>query len=495
MLTMRTFVCFLLVAIVILLAVMLMPRGAAEDLPPLEILSPEQGLRTNSTTLMVTGMTAPNATVNVTVESHYANRSFTGSAKENGTFSVVVELYEGLQKVVVTVTDAQNRSSTATRDIFCDVDPPRIKITEPPISPFFTNKMSYTIVVLQLCECQIWVSIGGVEVPNPGVARRTVDLIEGENLIEVRARDQVWNEVVLWVVIVVDVTSPQLHLAGSAGTGLVTNSTTVTPGGNVSGAGTVVVVLNGTSRAATLTGGDWLTGGTWECPLDLGTADGTWLATVEATDAVGNVAKLVINITLDRTAPDILLEHVTTTRVPRVQINGTTEEGVDEVLIDGDTLSVVNGLFSTIVPLEHGWNRIEVRFHDPAGNWATRLAEAFYSGRPPRLQLDGPVRLGDTRVRIRGSSDGYVDHVLVNGRPFPVVNGSCEVVLNLTRGNNEFEVSVEDPAGVGADERVEVRNGIPAPGVLAPAIAMVLVAILARSHRGLAHAPRTRPLH
>jgi hypothetical protein len=490
---MRTSLYLLLIAFVTLSAVVLMPRGAAEDPPPLEILSPEQGLRTNNTTLMVTGITSPNATVNITVESHDTNRSFTGPAREDGTFSVVVELYESIQKVVVTVTDAQNRSSTATRDVACDTEPPTIKIGRPPISPFYTNMTNYTIVVENHCECMIWVSIGGgVEMYTSAYANRTVDLVEGENRIEIRARDMLWNEVVVWVVLLVDTMPPDLGLLWQ-GDEVLTNRSVIALRGDVGGATSVEVELNGMKHQATLTQLAPATTAQWACELDLGHSDGRWRATVRASDALGNVAERSMEIVLDTTPPVIILYHVNATRVPRVEIDGQTDEGIDTVRINSQDFAVVNGLFSVVQPLKHGWNTVFFHAVDGAGNHATAMARVFCSERPPALAVQAPERLGGDRVRIRGSTDRYVLNVTVGTMEFPVVNGSFDVIVNLTRGENRFTVSVEDPAGATSDERVDVRNGTPGQGVVASAVALVATALLLGGRRVAGRERRGNP--
>jgi len=71
MLYWRACALIILAVTAVLLATCFIPPGAAEGSPPLVILEPRDNLRTNNTPLVVTGITAPNATVNVSVEKTY----------------------------------------------------------------------------------------------------------------------------------------------------------------------------------------------------------------------------------------------------------------------------------------------------------------------------------------------------------------------------------------------------------------------------------------
>jgi len=477
----KAFVFLLLATSAILLAAMLMPSGAAEDPLPLTILHPLQWETVNDTSMTITGMTLPNATVNVTVMESYGykrSRAYSGSADENGTFAVLVELYEDTDQIVVDVTDSMDRSVSATVDVRCDIEPPHVIVLKPPVSPFYTNGTNYTIVVQQTCDCRYWVSIGGVEVLMTGVARRTVDLVEGENRFEVKAWDNVFNTIVFWVVIFSDTTPPVLEPRWSTGEEVVTNHALLRFGGDVTGAFRIDVTLNGLVHPGVIVAGDPNASRRWYCDLDLGPVDGEWETTVRAADALGNLAEGTVRIVLDTTPPVIVLHYVNATLVPRVQINGTTEAGIDAILVDGQDYPVVDGLFSVVQPLRHGWNSVIFQAVDGAENHATAIARVFYSQRRPLLAVQAPETLGGDRVRIQGSTDRYVLNVTMGARVFPVVNGTFDVVVNLTKGENGLDVRVEDPAGSMSIARVEVREGTPGSLLPAMAVTMVLVVLL-----------------
>jgi len=477
----RTCAMLLLAAVVMLLVSVLVRTGAAEDIPPLAVLTPRPYEWTNNTTCTISGVTAPNATLKVTVDELTGaklSRSYDVRADSDGRFAVPVEICVGFNLVTVNATDVLGRSSVAKVEVRCDNIPPHIIINRPPASPYYTNLTNYTIMLTQTCDCQYIVFIGGVEVRMTGVAQRTVDLVEGENRFEVRVRDQVWNELVLWVVIFSDTTPPVLEPDWSVGEEEVTNHALLRFGGNVTGATRISVTLNGLVHPGIIVAGDPNASRRWYCDLDLGPADGAWETTVRAADALGNMAEGTVRIVLDMTPPVIILQYISATLVPRVQINGTAEAGIDSILVDGQDYAVVDGQFSVVQPLRHGWNTVIFQAVDEAENHATARARVFYSQRRPLLALQAPETLGGDGVRIRGSTDGYILNVSVGTRVFPVVNGTFDAIVNLTKGENGLDVRVVDPAGAMSNARVEVRNGTPGAVMPALAITMGLVALL-----------------
>ena len=473
----------LCIAGVATLVLSLMPPGSAEGLPPLEVLTPREHERTNNTSYVITGITSPNATVNVTIENTYGDRMFAGLAREDGSFSVSVELYEDYQTVTIAVTDAHGGTSTVLRNVTCDIELPHMILLRPPTTPFYTNQTSYTIVVQQTCECQYWVTIGGVEVLNTGVARRTVDLVEGENRFEVRVRDQIWNELVLWAVIFSDTTPPVLEPNWSVGEEVVTNHALLRFGGDVTGATRINVTLNGLVHPGIIVAGDPNASRRWYCDLDLGPADGGWDTTVRAADTLGNVAEGTVHIVLDTTPPAILLDYAPYTLVARVQINGTTEAGIDTVRINEQDYAVTDGFVSVLQPLKHGWNTVFLQADDAVGNHGTAKASVFCSLRPPFLAIVGTTVVSGESARIRGTTDRYVHNVTVGTEVFPVINGTFDATVNLTGREDTLVVTVQDPAGVERAERVDVGDGAPGPGIAASVAGLSCAAILLMARR------------
>jgi len=492
--TWRAFAFFLLAATAILLAGLLMPRGAAEDLPPLDVLMPREHDITNNSTLVVTGITVPNATVQVWVESRVANRSFDGSAKEDGTFSVVVELSDVIQHVIVTVTDAQNRSSTVVREVVYDNEPPSFIVENPPTSPWYTNKPYIAVRVLNTGSPNVKIWINGVDIA--GSDHLDIVLTEGENRIQVRAEDPVGNEAVEWVVVILDRTPPVLGLDVPVGDRIYPRMPMVNMSGSVYGATRVFLKIDDAAHDAKLTSGDWDTGGRWWCSVDLGPDDGMWSAVLRATDAVGNVAEQAFDVVLDRRTPTLVVEVANRTNVPRVEITGQTDEDVQVMRINGFDFPVnEEGRFDVIWPLSVGINPIVLGLTDSAGNIASTQRSVFYNFRGPTLRVERPEVMDGKRVRIAGRTEPFIERVTIGRETFPVVNGSFSAVVNVTWGRNEFIVMVKDPAGSTGSENIvifypNVTTGLSILFLCALVVVLIIYALKHRRRKGGPNEPK-----
>ena len=95
---------WLLIGLLCLLALYASISSGSDGGPPLEVSTPIQNVAVNNSTMSVKGTTSPNATINVTLESILGTRTYNSIAEPDGTFEVEVELFEGYQKVHVTLT-------------------------------------------------------------------------------------------------------------------------------------------------------------------------------------------------------------------------------------------------------------------------------------------------------------------------------------------------------------------------------------------------------
>jgi hypothetical protein len=457
------------------------PTEAADEGPPLELLTPVQNSKTNNTTLVVTGTTLPNVTVNVTIDSILGQRHYQCTPHSNGSFEVEVELFEGGQKVFVTVGDGTNNTTTVWRYISCDTEPCWIKIIQPAVSPTITDQPRCDIKVQQLCECPIRLWILGVEVWFPGIANRTVDLHEGVNRIDVRGLDGHGNWAVHWVTILADFTPPQLVVTEPLRNNILTNSTALHLVGNVTGASMVAVEHKARVLNATLVTGDWEVGGVWECDLELDPMDLHTCVIVRATGQVGHEDVRSINVTLDVVPPRLNIQRTLPERTEQsfIIVNGTTEIDIEVVDVFGVLYPVTEGEFKIVFQLEEGPNHIPFEVQDAAGNRRVDHVDIFYDNGPPKLDLDVPERTRSSKVHIKGTTDRNVEEVLIDGEAFPVVNGAFDVVVNLTKGKNTFKVEVEDPAGNVKSERVEVKYSTLGLGTLLLGIAIACAAVIA----------------
>jgi len=472
----------LLLMVTAAIAILSMHVRSEEEGPPIAVISPENGQLLNVSSTLVVGITAPDATVNVSVEKDFGVRVwYETTADERGRFELAVRLPEGSVQIQVKATDGSGSSTTIYLGVLVDTIPPRMHIMSPKASPAYTSSHSYDIAVIVEDEgagpCTMAVDIDLGEVT--GVAKRTVDLTEGENVFNVLARDRAGNVAAQTVTIIADFTPPVLAASEPPYQAVFTNGSVLRFAGNVSGASTVVLEWADNETDATLAGGDWAAGGLWGYEMVLGPDDGPFVVFVHALDDVGNWAMLKFTVTVDRAPPslDIWPRLPWRAIAPWVTIKGETESGIDIVLVNGIWFPTVDGRFDIRWPLVEGWNDVVIEVQDAAGNVARDEYEVMYSDGTPSLTLHHPGESDGPEVRIRGETDANVELAYVDGVQVVVVNGSFEAVVRLDRGVNRIRVHVEDPAGNLGSAEAEVRYGLSVAEVTAVALVVVAAAL------------------
>jgi len=118
--------------------------------------------------------------------------------------------------------------------------------------------------------------------------------------------------------------------------------------------------------------------GTWEAMVVL--PEGGNLLLVEATDAVGNVNQVIVDVELDTTPPSLAVtEPASGSNVsePSVMVYGTTDAGAT-VWVNGIVASDGTVDWTAVVPLQEGWNVIEVMAEDALGNSVSAVLTVEY---------------------------------------------------------------------------------------------------------------------
>ena len=374
--------------------------------PTLYLYSPLQNERTGNATMMVTGLTEPKTIIDVLIQATAGTRTYTAMSGLDGTFAIEVELFESIQKVLVTATDTASNPTQLSRDVTLDTEAPDFVINQPATSPLTTKETKYTIVGTMTREPTADVFIGGQKVPNTGVFKRTLVLQEGINTIEIKAVDKVGNEKVRTVVIYRDTVKPVLNVLTPVGDYLLTREAVIRFTGTSQGADRigsgVFVVHKGTSFPAVLVTGDWAGKATWRYDLTLGPNDFDQFIDVKAVDVANNEVVKTVQVVYDIIAPTLSIstpQPTTTTAVPRVNINGSTDESILVVFLNGIEFPVTDGLFSVIWPLTAGLNTIDINVKDEAGNNVTQSLKVTYTPPPP---LPKPVPAGPGLSQVYG---------------------------------------------------------------------------------------------
>jgi hypothetical protein len=366
--------------------------------PVLYVYSPLQSESTPSRTLHVTGLTERDTPISVTVTSTAGSTTRSTISLGDGNFTLDVGLIEGNQRVIVVATDAAGNEVMVTRDIVCDTTPPEFEFTNPASGlNVVTNLTQYTVKGRMTLEAGAELYIDGQLVANPGIFERTIVLLEGRNVVEVKAIDKVGNVRLILLTIERDTVGPQLHVVAPASAYVLTQSATVRFAGTSVGAdrtgGGVTVEYRGNQIDAVLVSGDWQGTATWQYELTLRAEDLDQYIVVRAKDAAGNEESWTCHVVYDVIAPSLSVNAIpTTTEDPEVLIDGMTDEEVATVYINGVPYPVETGLFTVKWSLVAGRNTITIEVRDEAGNVRTDTREVLYEHKeyvPPT-----PVEVG-----------------------------------------------------------------------------------------------------
>ena len=104
--------------------------------PTLNITAPADGLKTNASTVTVTGTTNDVTSSPVTIKITCGGKTYNPAVGTGGAFSQVVDLSEGANTITVTATDSAGKVSTVTRTVTVDTGAPvitKIELTPNPV--------------------------------------------------------------------------------------------------------------------------------------------------------------------------------------------------------------------------------------------------------------------------------------------------------------------------------------------------------------------------
>ena len=352
---------FIIGCAAMLVVIVAASQAEADDGPFLEVTEPLDNTMTNISTIWVKGWTAPDITVNASIESSWygdepelAPRNMTVSGLD-GSFALTIDLTEGIQKLWVEATDGEGNITLVDLYIILDTIPPIQIVTQPPESPWLTKEETYTIVMCSIHDClPEHTTINGVEVVHRGEAKLTVDLEEGNNTFELRTVDKVGNTWTGMVVIIRDTVPPELIMEPLPGEEMYTNETQMVLTGHIRGAsGPVTVGDIISTKEAELVSGDWEEGAYWE--FELISVVHRQRITIVAQDRAGNEVSRELWVNYDPDPPVLSVEPIPEHKSGNfLWVNGTTSKDVDIVLINGDKYAVSDGHFSVMWMMREG---------------------------------------------------------------------------------------------------------------------------------------------
>lgn len=265
-------------------------RIRATDVTPplLTITSPEPGLVTRDTSILVAGTVEDQTAVAVMVNDQAAEIS-------GGHWSATVPLSsEGANEVTISALDAAGLRTDSTRTVVRDTHAPTLIVSNP-ADGLVTKDAVITVAGTAADDNGVLVSLSGVPltVGSGGTFSGTQELVEGVNFLTVTATDGAGNTVTVAPSVTLDTQLPVLTVTEPAD-GATTSAESIAVVGTVTDATAVTVTVNGT--VVTVDGAGAFTG---EAML----TEGVNGITITAIDAAGNMSEVARNVT--RTASNL----------------------------------------------------------------------------------------------------------------------------------------------------------------------------------------------
>jgi hypothetical protein len=346
-----------------------------DTLPPeLRVFHPRDGFRTNSTELEVEGDVRGAHALSVSVfrsSTDLIDDPITPS--KDGTYAHVVTLDEGENVIVVTARDRAGNAVSRRMTVVVDTVPPLVSITHPE-DGHVTNVRRLRVLGEAGPEGDLY--LNGKRIPNNGRVNATVGLVEGLNVVELRAVDLMGNSAVATVRVTLDTVPPSVNVTSPDGKLVHTNVPEVRVSGTTGG-DPVGLTVGGTTVD--------LVDGAFDTVLVL-ERDGIYNVVVEARDLAGNTGRCVVAVDLCRVPPPVHLTfdppgEVIRSEVAVISVWGSTSNDAVEVRVvhtvgdaefqNGTVLLAGNTTFSFVVDLARGSNAIVVTVVDIYGNTNT----------------------------------------------------------------------------------------------------------------------------
>ena len=400
-------------------------RVILDSAPPvLYVTYPLSGLETLETTITVTGLTEPSTMLKFQIESVLGTRVYDHVegpdgdmpilSEEDGTFAFDIEPFEGIQVLIVSTEDAAGNIREVEIDLVLDTEAPEFVINNPEEAVTVTQANTLTLTGTIIGEFNVMIIVNGQSSAGTGIFSVEVPLHEGENLIEVTAVDAVGNSKTELRTVIVDTLSPVLVVTSPEGVDILLRDTSVYIGGTIVGSSPfggnagVFLTIKGTDADATLASGTWEEG-VWEYNLELGPTDLDQEIMVTAVDAAGNEVVRTFRLRFDVIPPSLQVDVISdTTKTSMIDINGTTDDGISTIWVNGIPHPVVGGVFTVTCFLVPGDNTITMEVMDAAGNTQTVV-------RTTNLEWEDPGAEPTTSTEETSNLTAYAIALIVAG--------------------------------------------------------------------------------
>jgi hypothetical protein len=338
--------------------------------PPLIVETPTDGRWTNRETVLVTGTTEADTTVEA--------NGIQGEL-EYGRFTISVPLEEGINLVTVTAIDLAGNEARVVLVIHHDSVPPELLVTSPENGTITAlTRVMISGSVVEDNPVLVLVNNLSADVVE-GKWSRDVPVEDGDNIITVVAIDLAGNTVSRQILVITDREMPIVKAR------LKSDATTYIPyeGSWTTKETSIDLEVEMNERVfLKIMGGSELARGPGKHTETLFLEPGLNDIAILARDMAGNPgATITFRVIHDVAAPDLTVDvedDLVRTKVPRYTMKGTTEPGCQVTVNDIPVPVLDNGTFACVVHLEAGPNTVRTVAIDPAGNVASQTIQVVY---------------------------------------------------------------------------------------------------------------------
>ena len=413
-------------------------------------------LTTNDATPELTGtVDDPSAIVVVTIDGVDYTATNNGDGSWTLADNAVAALADGSYTATVTATDADGNVGSNSGTIVIDTTPPAIPTVDAGNGTEITGTAEAGATV-------------NVDVDGDGTPDFTV-VADGDGNWSITPDTPLADGVIVTVTATDaagNISNPASDTVDAAApvvafNDLTTNDTTPALTGSVDDpTATVVVTINGADYTATNNGD-----GTWTLADDAvaALAEGSYTATVTATDPEGNVSTNTGTVVIDTTAPTVAINDLTTNDTTP-ELTGTVNDpnAVVVVTIDGNDYTATNNGNGTwtladdvVATLAEGSYPTSVSATDAAGNTVTNSGTVVIDTTAPTVAIND-LTTNDTTPELTGTVNdpNTVVVVTIDGNDYTATNNgngtwtlADNIVALLAEGNYTATVTATDAVG------------------------------------------------
>jgi RHS repeat-associated protein len=331
--------------------------------PALGWTAPTDSAVTKENSIVVTGTITDATATSLTVNGTSVVVNATTKA-----YSTTLPLTtDGEASISLVATDAAGNTSTTTRTVTRDATAPVITVQSPD-SGAVTQASTIAVSgsVSDLTKSTLTVNGTPFTIGADGGFTGNVALTSGVNTLTFVARDAAGNQTQTTRTLTRDNDAPVVSVASPSDQVLV-KTNTVTVRGTITDASVVTATLNGVPLTIA-------SDRTYQSTIAL--SEGLNTITLVATDAAGNSTTLTRAVTLDTTAPTLVVStpaNGTTVSADNITVSGTaTDQSAVHVTVNGGNAPLTGlGTFSASIALITGSNAIAVIATDSVGNSST----------------------------------------------------------------------------------------------------------------------------